>query len=216
MHHETPDFLEFFEQAPVPVIPVLVIEHLNDAVPIAKALVAGGLRILEITLRTPNALAAVSLIRAAVPAAIVGVGSVIDAKQFSAAADAGALFSVSPGMTAKLLAGAAMSRLPWLPGAQTVSEVLALREQGYRMVKLFPSHSAGGINFLRAIMGPVPDMKFCPTGGISATVARDYLALPNVMCVGGSWLTTPSVIAERRWDEIEALAREANFLAGKR
>jgi 2-dehydro-3-deoxyphosphogluconate aldolase/(4S)-4-hydroxy-2-oxoglutarate aldolase len=214
MHHETPDFLTLFANVPVPVIPVLVIEHADDAVPIAQALVAGGLRILEITLRTSDALAAVSLIRNSIPEAIVGVGSVIDVKQFGAAVEAGALFAVSPGMTAKLAAGAASSRLPWLPGAQTVSEVLALREQGYRMVKLFPSHSAGGINFLRAIMGPVPDMKFCPTGGVSATVARDYLALPNVACVGGSWLTTPSLIAERRWEDIQILAKEASSLAG--
>jgi 2-dehydro-3-deoxyphosphogluconate aldolase / (4S)-4-hydroxy-2-oxoglutarate aldolase len=206
------DILHLLEEAPVPVIPVLVIEDADTAVPIAEALVSGGLRVLEITLRTSAALDAVSRISAAVPAAIVGVGSVIDAAQFAAAAQAGARFAVSPGATERLYAAAAQSRLPWMPGAQSVSDVLELRARGYRLVKFFPAHAAGGTHFLRAIAGPIPDMRFCPTGGISASTAREYLALGNVSCIGGSWLTPPSLVAERQWGEIHALAKQANSM----
>ena len=213
----TRDFLQLMEAIPVPVIPVLVIERSDDAVPIAAALVAGGLRLLEVTLRTADALATVSLIRAAVPEAVVGVGSVIDPAQFAVAADAGALFAVSPGMTPALATAARRSGLPWMPGAQTVREVMELRELGFRMAKLFPAQAAGGVSFLRSISGPIPDMQFCPTGGVTEATARDYLALPNVRCVGGTWLTPPSVIAERRWEAIAELAREAgSWGAGKR
>ena len=196
----------------VPVIPVLVIERADDAGPIAEALVYGGLRVLEVTLRTPEALRAVERICAAVPEAIVGVGSVVAPSQFAAAAHAGARFAVSPGATDALHAAAMAGSLPWLPGAQTVSEILALREWGFKLVKFFPAQAGGGVEFLRSIAGPVPDMRFCPTGGISAAGAADYLALPNVVCVGGSWLTPPAFIAARRWSEIHGLALQASAL----
>ena len=202
--------------AGVPVIPVLVIERADNAVAIAEALVSGGLKLLEVTLRTSEALKAVSTIRQAVPEAVVGVGSVIEPKQFTQARDAGARFAVSPGATEELHAAAVTAELPWLPGAQTVSDALALRSRGYRLAKFFPAHYSGGVNFLRAIAGPVPDMRFCPTGGISLASAPDYLALPNVPCVGGSWLTPESLVAERKWGEIQALARQAFTLAPRR
>ncbi|HEY2685004.1 MAG TPA: bifunctional 4-hydroxy-2-oxoglutarate aldolase/2-dehydro-3-deoxy-phosphogluconate aldolase [Steroidobacteraceae bacterium] len=202
--------------AGTPVIPVLVIERADDALGIAEALVSGGLKVLEVTLRTTEALKAVSAIRHSVPEAIVGVGSVIEPEQFSQAADAGARFAVSPGATDALHAAALRANLPWLPGAQTVSDALELRARGYRIAKFFPAHYSGGVNFLRAIAGPVPDMRFCPTGGISAASAPEYLALPNVACVGGSWLTPEALVAERRWDEIQSLARQAVTLAPRR
>ncbi len=196
----------------VPVIPVLVIERAADAVPIARALVDGGLTVLEVTLRTPAALDAVAAIARALPDAIVGVGSAIDAPQFAAAAAAGARFAVSPGATPELEAAAHEAGLTWLPGAQTASEVLALRARGHRLLKFFPAQSSGGVGFLRSIAGPVPDVKFCPTGGVSPDNARDYLALGNVACVGGSWLTPPAAVSAARWDEIRALARQARGL----
>jgi 2-dehydro-3-deoxyphosphogluconate aldolase / (4S)-4-hydroxy-2-oxoglutarate aldolase len=197
----------------VPVIPVLVIERAEFAVPIAEALVAGGLSVLEVTLRTADALAAVSAIRAAVPAAIVGVGSVLDSSQFASASSAGAQFAVSPGATPALHEGASRSDIPWLPGAQSVSDVLALRALGYDFLKFFPAQAAGGVNFLRSIAGPVAGMNFCPTGGISPANARDYLAVPNVRCIGGSWLTPIELVAERRWGEIRTLAQAARALS---
>ncbi len=206
-------FTRLLAGEPAPVIPVLVIDRLEDAVPIAQALVSGGLRVLEVTLRTPVALAAVSAIVADVKDAIVGVGSVIDAEQFVLAQDVGAHFAVSPGAGTALLAAAQRASIPWLPGAQSVSEVLELRACGYRMTKFFPAHAAGGTQFLRAIAGPVPDMQFCPTGGVSASIAREYLALKNVRCVGGTWLTPLEAVAERRWDRIHTLAREASAMA---
>ena len=200
----------------VPVIPVLVIDQVADAVPLGKALVSGGLRVLEVTLRTPAALEAVEEISSAVSGAVVGVGSVIDAAQFAAAARAGARFAVSPGATPQLHAAAEAAGLPWLPGAQTISEVLALRASGCRFMKFFPAHAAGGVIFLRSVAGPVPDVSFCPTGGISAANAAEYLALANVRCVGGSWLTPPELLAAQRWDEITTLAREAAALRAGR
>jgi 2-dehydro-3-deoxyphosphogluconate aldolase/(4S)-4-hydroxy-2-oxoglutarate aldolase len=189
-----------------------VIEDAADAAPLARALVEGGLHALEVTLRTAAALDAVAHIAREVPGATVGVGSVIEAAQFTAAAEAGATFAVSPGASDDLHAAAHAARLPWLPGAQTVSEVLALRARGYRLVKFFPAHAAGGTGFLRAIAGPVPDMSFCPTGGISEASAPEYLSLPNVACVGGSWLTPAELLRARRWDKITALARTARAL----
>lgn len=202
--------------AGVPVIPVLVIERADDAVAIAEALVSGGLKVLEVTLRTGEALKAVSIIRRRLPEALVGVGSVIEPEQFARAADAGARFAVSPGATDALHAAALAAELPWLPGAQTVSDALALRARGYRLAKFFPAHYSGGVNFLKAIAGPVPDMRFCPTGGISQATAPEYLALPNAPCVGGSWLTPQSLVAERKWQDIQALARQAFTLVPRR
>lgn len=196
----------------MPIVPVIVINRVADAVPLATALVAGGLHVLEVTLRTPEALTAIEQIACEVPAAVVGAGSVIDPAQFGAAGRAGARFAVSPGATPELAAAATTAQLPWLPGAQTVSEVLALRTRGYKLVKFFPAHASGGLAFLRGIAGPVPDVHFCPTGGISALNATEYLALPNVSCVGGSWLTPPELLAAGKWDDIATLAREARGL----
>jgi 2-dehydro-3-deoxyphosphogluconate aldolase / (4S)-4-hydroxy-2-oxoglutarate aldolase len=196
-----------------PVIPVLVIDRPSAAVPIARALVDGGLPVLEVMLRTPAALEAVAAIAAALPDAIVGVGSAIDAPQFAAAADAGARFAVSPGATPELEAAAHEAGLSWLPGVQTVSEVLALRARGHRLLKFYPAECSGGVSFLESIAGPVPDVKFCPTGGVSPDNARDYLALGNVACVGGAWLTPAAAVNGARWDEIRALARQARSCA---
>jgi 2-dehydro-3-deoxyphosphogluconate aldolase/(4S)-4-hydroxy-2-oxoglutarate aldolase len=196
----------------VPVIPVLVIERASDAVPLAEALVDGGLTLLEVTLRTPAALDAVTAIATRVPGATVGVGSAIDPAQFAAAVAAGAAFAVSPGATPQLEAAAREAGLPWLPGAQTVSEVLALRARGHRLVKFFPAQASGGVGFLRSIAGPMADVRFCPTGGVTPENAREYLRLPNVPCVGGSWLTPVDAVSAGRWDEIRALARQARAL----
>lgn len=196
----------------VPVIPVIVIERVADAVPLARALVSGGLPVLEVTLRTPVALDAVRAIAAGVPEASVGVGSVVDPPQFAASRAAGARFAVSPGGTAELDAAARAAAVPWLPGAQTASEVLALRARGHRFMKLFPAASSGGVAHLRALGGPIADVRFCPTGGVTPENAREYLALPNVVCVGGSWLTPPALVSAARWDEIAALARAARAL----
>lgn len=204
---QIPSVAELFGD--LPVIPVLVFERAKDAPAVAAALVSGGLYVLEVTLRTPEALRAVREIAAAIPEAVVGVGSVIDAAQCAAAAKIGARFAVSPAATPQLQAAAEAARLPWLPGAQTASEILALRTNGYRLIKFFPAQASGGAEFLRSIAGPIPDVRFCPTGGISASTATDYLALPNVSCVGGSWLAPRLLIEGQRWGEISALAREA-------
>lgn len=196
----------------LPVIPVLVIERASDAYPLAQALVAGGLNMLEVTLRTAEALRAVTEIATRVPEAIVGVGSVTDPSQLTVAAQAGARFAVSPGATAALLTAAAAAPLPWMPGAQTVSEVLTLRSAGYRLIKFFPAEAGGGVDFLRCIAGPVPDVSFCPTGGIGAASAAGYLALPNVRCIGGTWVAPQELIASGNWQRISALAHAARAL----
>ena len=198
----------------VPVIPVIVVDRLEDAVPMAEALVAGGLTILEVTLRTPVALSAVAAIATRVAGARVGVGSVVDSAQFVAAREAGAAFAVSPGATAELCAAARDAGIEWLPGAQTPGEVLELRSRGHRFVKFFPAEAAGGVAWLKSVAGPIPDVRFCPTGGITAGNARDYLALPNVACVGGSWVIPSDAVRAGRWSEIEALAREARAIRG--
>jgi 2-dehydro-3-deoxyphosphogluconate aldolase/(4S)-4-hydroxy-2-oxoglutarate aldolase len=196
----------------VRVVPVLTIERVGDAIAVAKALVAGGLTVLEVTLRTATALEAAERIATEVPQSIVGVGSVIDPAQLDSASRAGARFVVSPGATPDLEAAACRARLPWLPGAQSVSEVLALRSRGFRTLKFFPAEQSGGPEFLSAIFGPVADVRFCPTGGISAANARRYLALPNVLCVGASWLAPARLIAAAKWDEIRKRAQLARRL----
>ncbi|MFO1405898.1 MAG: bifunctional 4-hydroxy-2-oxoglutarate aldolase/2-dehydro-3-deoxy-phosphogluconate aldolase [Steroidobacteraceae bacterium] len=196
----------------VPVIPVIVVDRLEDAVPMAEALVAGGLSILEVTLRTPAALAAVEAVAAQVAGARVGVGSVIDPRQFADARNAGATFAVSPGATPQLDEAARVAGIEWLPGAQTPGEVLQLRALGHRFVKFFPAEAAGGVAWLKSVAGPIPDVRFCPTGGITAANARDYLSLPNVACVGGSWVIPAAAVRAGRWDEVEALARQARGL----
>lgn len=195
------------------VIPVLKIDRLADAVPLANALVAGGLKAIEITLRTDDALDAIALTATEVPGAIVGAGTILSPRDYSAAAKAGARFIVSPGTTQELLDTAHASDIPFLPGAITPSEMMSLREEGYRMMKFYPAEQAGGASFLKSLVSPLANICFCPTGGIAPANAKDYLALPNVVCIGGSWVAPDKLIADGRWDEIEALAREAVALA---
>ncbi|RVD59984.1 2-dehydro-3-deoxy-phosphogluconate aldolase [Mesorhizobium sp. M2D.F.Ca.ET.185.01.1.1] len=195
-----------------PVIPVLKIANVADAVPLARALSGGGLRAIEITLRTADALEAIRRVAAEVEEAIVGAGTILDARQFDEAASAGAKFIVSPGITSQLLDAAKDSPVPLLPGAITPGEIMAAREAGLRFLKFFPAEQSGGIASLKAFASPLADVKFCPTGGITAKNAADYLSLPNVICVGGSWVAPDDLIKAGNWNEIEALAREASQL----
>ncbi|HET7929827.1 MAG TPA: bifunctional 4-hydroxy-2-oxoglutarate aldolase/2-dehydro-3-deoxy-phosphogluconate aldolase [Rhodanobacteraceae bacterium] len=195
-----------------PVVPVVVIHELAHAVPLARALVAGGTPAIEVTLRTPVALDAIRAIAAEVEGAMVGAGTVLTPRDLAAVARAGARFAVSPGCTPALLDAAAYSTVPLLPGAATASEVMALLERGYNLQKCFPAAAIGGVALLKAWAGPLAGARFCPTGGIAADNARDYLALPNVMCVGGSWLTPGPALAAGDWQSIEALARSASRL----
>ena len=192
-----------------PVIPVLTVTELAHAVPLARALVAGGLRVLEVTLRTPVGLGVVEAMRKAVPEAVVGVGTLTRAVEFAAADRAGAQFGVTPGLTPELAAAARGSRFPLLPGVMTPTELSAARNQGFTVLKLFPAQQAGGIGMLKALGPPFPDVSFCPTGGITRATAADYLALPNVVCVGGSWLAPRELLSTGDWAAIEALARDA-------
>ncbi|MFI6576772.1 bifunctional 4-hydroxy-2-oxoglutarate aldolase/2-dehydro-3-deoxy-phosphogluconate aldolase [Nocardiopsis sp. NPDC050513] len=197
-----------------PVMPVVVVSDAEVAVPLARALVAGGLPGIEVTLRTPAALAAIERIAAEVPEAVVGAGTVVGAEQADAAARAGAAFLVSPGCTPDLVAAMTDTGLPFLPGVGTVSEAMTLLERGVSELKFFPAEAAGGAPFLKSLGGPLPQVRFCPTGGITPASAPTYLALPNVGCVGGSWLTPADLVAAGKWDEITALAREAAALRG--
>jgi 2-dehydro-3-deoxyphosphogluconate aldolase/(4S)-4-hydroxy-2-oxoglutarate aldolase len=199
-----------------PVIPVLVIDALDDAVPLARALVAGGIFVLEVTLRTSVALRALSAIAAECRDAIVGVGTLTRPEDFAAALEAGARFGVSPGLAPALVDAARASGLPLLPGVMTPSEVIAARSAGFTALKLFPATQAGGIGMLKALSSPFPDVVFCPTGGVTAETAQDYLALPNVLCVGGSWLTPRDAVARRDWATITELARTASRLSARR
>ncbi|KOV67116.1 keto-deoxy-phosphogluconate aldolase [Streptomyces sp. NRRL WC-3618] len=195
-----------------PVVPVVVVEELADAVPLARALVAGGLPAIEVTLRTPVALDAIRAVADAVPDAVVGAGTLISPAQVSDVVAAGARFLVSPGWTDVLLESMRASGVPFLPGVSTASEVVALLERGVREMKFFPAEAAGGTAYLKALSGPLPQARFCPTGGIGPANAPEYLALPNVGCVGGSWMLPADAIAARDWDRVEALARQASTL----
>lgn len=195
-----------------PVMPVIVIKDLDSAVPLAQALVAGGIRSLEITLRSDFALQALRLIAEAVPEALVGAGTVRSAAQLDAALQAGARFAISPGLTPDLAAAARGCGIPFLPGVATPAEAMWAAEQGYTEQKLFPAAAVGGVALLKALHGPLPELRYCPTGGINASNAREYLALPNVECVGGSWLTPEAVVAGRQWASITELARQASAL----
>lgn len=192
-----------------PVIPVVIIDDVRAAVPMARALVAGGIPAIEVTLRTPQALDAIRAIAQEVPDAVVGVGTVLEASQLRAAHEAGAQFAVSPGVSPRLLDAADDSELPLLPGAATASEVMHLLERGYQFLKFFPAVPAGGHKLLGAWSSPLPQLRFCPTGGISLSNATDFLGLPNVLCVGGSWLTPAHALRSGDWAGIEMLAREA-------
>lgn len=195
-----------------PVIPVIAIDSIDQAVPLAKALVAGGIRVLEVTLRTEHGIPAIRAMVEQVPDAIVGVGTLTQPEEFVAARDAGAVFGVSPGLTQALIEAAKRSGLPLLPGVMTPSEVMSAREAGFRQLKLFPAVPAGGIGMLNAIAGPLSDVTFCPTGGISQETAPQFLACKNVACVGGSWLTPKNAMQSGNWQQITELARAASAL----
>lgn len=197
-----------------PVIPVVVLDDPEAAVPLARALVAGGLPVIEVTLRTPNALAAIERIAGAVPDAVVGAGTVVGPQDARGAADAGARFLVSPGCTPRLLDAMTATGLPFLPGVSSASEAMALLEEGVTAMKFFPAGPAGGPGHLKALGGPLPRIRFCPTGGVTQGNAPDYLALPNVACVGGTWLTPSEAVAGADWIQIESLARKAAALGG--
>lgn len=192
-----------------PVIPVMMIDDLDHAVPLARALVKGGLKVLEITLRTPVALDAIRAIMAEVEGAIVGAGTVLTPKQLEHVAALHCKFAVSPGITSGLLDAAAASPCPLLPGTATASEVMQLLDRGHDRMKFFPAEAAGGAPFLKSLASPLPAAMFCPTGGIGPTNAASYLALPNVLCVGGSWVVPKDAIAAHDWEKITALAAEA-------
>ncbi|GGX12136.1 bifunctional 4-hydroxy-2-oxoglutarate aldolase/2-dehydro-3-deoxy-phosphogluconate aldolase [Streptomyces chryseus] len=192
-----------------PVVPVVVLEDAADAVPLARALVAGGLPAIEVTLRTPAALDAIRAVAAEVPDAVVGAGTVTSPAQVADAVAAGARFLVSPGWTDALLDAMAASGVPFLPGVSTVSEVVALLERGVTEMKFFPAEAAGGTPYLKSLGAPLPRARFCPTGGITLASAPAYLALANVGCVGGTWMLPPDALAAKDWGRVQTLAREA-------
>lgn len=195
-----------------PVIPVLKIDNAADAVPLARALAAGGLPMIEITLRTRDALEAIRRAAGEVEEAIVGAGTILNARQFEEAEKAGSQFIVSPGLTGQLVKAAKASAVPLLPGTITPGEIMAALEAGIDFLKFFPAEQAGGAAFLKALSSPIAGAKFCPTGGVTAQNARDYLSLPNVNCVGGSWVAPDDMVRAGDWAGIEALAREASKL----
>ena len=192
-----------------PLVPVIVIDQLEDAIPLAESLLAGGVSVLEVTLRTDCALQAIERIAKELPEAIVGAGTLKNGQDVKAALDHGAQFGVSPGLTTALHEAATTHGLPLLPGVATSSEVLAARDMGYRHLKLFPAEIVGGVALLKAWSSVFGDMKFCPTGGLSADLAPSYLRLPNVVCVGGSWFVPTDAIRGKRWADITALTRQA-------
>ena len=197
-----------------PVIPVITLDRVDDAVPLAQALVAGGLKVLEVTLRTEAAVEGIRQIVKHVPEAIVGTGTVCTEQHIKLSEDLGCQFMISPGATDKLLRAAENSSVPFLPGISSVSELMRGMEYGYSDFKFFPAEASGGVPVLKAMGGPFGDIRFCPTGGIGLHNVLSYLALPNVLCVGGSWITETKLIQEKRWADIEQLAREAVTLAG--
>jgi 2-dehydro-3-deoxyphosphogluconate aldolase/(4S)-4-hydroxy-2-oxoglutarate aldolase len=211
--HLTPSMHMLCHQAPV--IPVLTINDLAHAVPLAEALVAGGLPVLEVTLRTSVALQAISLM-ARVPGVTIGAGTALNPKNAREAHQAGATFAVSPGATHQLIDCCEDLGLPLLPGAASASEIMRLVDRGFDLMKFFPAAAAGGVAALRSFGAPLPQVHFCPTGGISQESARDYLALSNVACVGGSWVAPAKMVQEERWGEIRQLAHQARQLENGR
>ncbi|TWP49141.1 bifunctional 4-hydroxy-2-oxoglutarate aldolase/2-dehydro-3-deoxy-phosphogluconate aldolase [Lentzea tibetensis] len=196
-----------------PVIPVVVVDDASHAVPLARALLRGGIGVIELTLRTPAALEAIERVAAEVPDIVIGAGTVTAPEHAEQAAKAGARFLVTPGTTDRVLDAAEATGLPFLPGAATVSEVMRLAERGLTALKFFPAEAAGGVDYLKSIGGPIPHVRFCPTGGITPQSAPDYLKLPNVGCVGGSWLAPKDALAAGDWDRVEALAAAASSLS---
>jgi len=198
-----------------PVVPVMVIHKPEHAVPLANALLAGGIRVLEITLRTPVAVESIRAIRREVPDAIVGAGTVTRGEELDAVVEAGAVFAISPGLTAELLDAANRGPIPLIPGIATISELMTGMARGYDHFKFFPAEAAGGVRMVRAIAGPFPRITFCPTGGITSANYREYLALGNVACVGGSWVAPQGAMDQGDWARITALAREAVERSGR-
>lgn len=196
-----------FEQGPV--VPVIVIKDLADAVPMAKALLAGGIKVLEVTLRTPVALDAIRLLSTEVPDAIVGAGTVTTAAQLQQVVEAGARFAISPGLTRELLQAGKDAAIPLIPGIASISELMEGTGLGYTHFKFFPAEAAGGVKTLKSIHGPFSDIRFCPTGGINEKNFKDYLALPNVKCVGGSWIVPDDAVAAKDWQRITNLCQAA-------
>ena len=191
------------------VLPVVTIEAANQAVPLAQALLAGGITAIEITLRTPAALEGIQQIAKHVPKMFLGAGTVLSAADLQSTADAGAQFAVSPGATPNLLSATSSARIPLLPGVANASDIMLGLEHGLSFFKLFPASTSGGVDALKSFAGPFGNIKFCPTGGINLQNAKSYLSLPNVVCIGGSWIVPLSAIRQGRWDEIERLAKEA-------
>lgn len=198
----------------VPVIPILTIEEVETAVPLARAISAGGLNVIEVTLRTAASIEAIRRIAGELEEVVVGAGTVRNANQVNEAVAAGARFLVSPGCTPALVDASLAAQVPFMPGIATVSEALLLAEQGFDVLKFFPAQAAGGVPALMSFAAPLPDLRFCPTGGITATNAAAYLALPNVVCVGGSWIAPLDAVKVRDWDQVTALARAASALRG--
>ncbi len=192
-----------------PVIPVMQVADAADAMAQAQALIAGGLTVLEITLRTPAALKSIEMLSRAFPEALIGAGTIVDEEQMEAAVEAGAAFLVSPGMPRRLLRSARRSPVPFLPGVATATEAMALYERGFRCLKFFPAEPAGGAKYLSSLGGPLPDLVFCPTGGVDLEKAKGYLALRNVACVGGSWMVAAALIKAGDYASVERLAKEA-------
>lgn len=197
-----------------PVMPVIVVDDPAKAVPLARALVEGGIRVLEVTLRTASAMESIKRIIREVPEAITGVGTITSVDQLKAVLDAGAAFGVSPGLGDELLAQVQRAGFPFLPGVMTPTEVMQAHALGFRALKLFPAQQAGGIGMLKALGGPFHDVKFCPTGGVDAKTAAEFLALPNVGCVGGSWIAPTAMVDAGDWAGITALAKAARALRG--
>lgn len=197
-----------------PVLPVLVIDDVESAVPLAKALCAGGMNVLEVTLRTPQALDALQAIREALPDLLIGAGTLIHTEQFAQAIDAGAHFAVSPGFTQRLATAAQEVELPYLPAVMTPSEVLCALEYGYRSLKLFPADGGASVRTLNSFTGPFTGVNFCPTGGVTRDNLLSYLSLPNVACCGGTWIAPANLVQAQAWEQITELAREACTMAG--
>lgn len=198
---------QVFAQSPI--VPVMVINHIDQAVPLAKALVAGGISVLEVTLRTECALAAITKIAQEVPEAIVGAGTILNVQQLKQATDAGAQFVITPGATPELLKAAKAGSVPLIPGVASISEIMQGLELGYTHFKFFPAEASGGVGALKAFAGPLAHVRFCPTGGISPMTYRNYLALPNVDCIGGSWIAPQDAVDSGDWDRITQLCQQA-------
>lgn len=207
MNNWTITSADVFSQGPV--VPVLVIENVEDAVPLAKALMEGGIRVLEVTLRTAAALSVIEKIATELPEAYIGAGTVTNRDQLKAVTDAGAKFAISPGLTADLLAAGKEGTIPLIPGVSNISDLMKAKDAGYDHLKFFPAEAAGGVKALKSIGGPFPDVTFCPTGGIGPNNFKDYLALSNVRCVGGSWVAPNEAIENKEWHILTELAKQA-------